>query len=77
MTNAENVERSCRNCKLGVPIEHWNYSKVSTGAEWKTKLDGIACLIFTKPYMAQEPFIVWKTGSDDGLCECWTERKKP
>lgn len=71
------MTESCKNCKFSFPITHWDYTKVGKGEEWKKDLDGMACILFTSLRMAgEEPFVIWKTGSDDGICECWGERKE-
>lgn len=70
------MTKSCKNCKFGFPITHWDYTKVGSGEEWKKDLEGLACTLFTVPVLAgEEPFVIWKIGSDDGICECWAEHK--
>lgn len=70
------MTESCKNCNFSFPITHWDYTKVGKREKWKKDLDGMACILFTSPQTAgEEPFVIWKTGSDDGICECWAERK--
>lgn len=72
------MTESCKNCKFSFPITHWDYTKVGKGEEWKKDLEGLACVLFTVPVLASEkPFVIWKTGSDDGICECWAKQAEP
>lgn len=68
------MTESCKNCRFSFPIKHWDYTKVGKGEKWKKDLDGMACILFTS-LRGEEPFVIWQTGSDDGICECWGERK--
>lgn len=68
------MTESCKNCRFSFPIAHWDYTKVGKEEEWKKDLDGMACILFTT-LRDEEPFVIWATGSDYGICECWEERK--
>lgn len=66
-----NKNENCANCKYFANLERWDYSKVGSGEEWKSRYDGYACAVFAFDGSHE---VVHMLGNDpeQGMCEMFT-----
>lgn len=66
------MKASCEHCALCYEAHKTDYTKVGTGEEIDSVIDGYICMAF-----ARERIATLMVGLDPtkGMCEMWTERK--